>query len=89
MLKQADGRIRYQPPTPELAEKTARLIEEACEKQGVEMQALKSGSRRQAVSRLKSFLAAKLVNEYGLSMAETARRLGVSTAAIANSIRRR
>lgn len=89
MLKQADGRIRYQLPTAELAEKTARLIEEACEKQGVEMEALRSGSRRQAVSRLRSFLAAKLVNEYGLSMAETARRLGVSTAAIANSIRRR
>jgi hypothetical protein len=88
ILEEADGRVKYQLRSTDLANKAAELIEEVCKRQGVELEALRFGSRRRAVSKARSFLAAKLVNEYGLSLAEAARRLGVSTAAIANSIRR-
>jgi len=36
-----------------------------------------------------SYSAEKLVNEFGLSLAETARQLGVTTAPIANPHRRK
>ena len=41
------------------------------------------------VTQVRSQLAEELVKEYGLSLAETARQLGVTTAAIANAIRRK
>jgi putative transposase len=50
--------------------------------------ALKNGSRLRVVSKPRSDLAVLLVEEYGLSMAESARLLGVSTSAIAKVITR-
>jgi hypothetical protein len=40
-------------------------------------------------ARVRSVLSEKLVNELGLSLAETACQLGVTTAAIAASLRRK
>ena len=47
-----------------------------------------SGSRLKEVSKLRRSLALQLVNEFGLSLAESARQLGVSTSAIAQILRR-
>ena len=53
------------------------------------IEAIQSGSRIREVAQVRSHLAKRLVKECGLSLAETARRLGVSTAAIANALKRK
>ncbi len=62
-------------------------IEEACRKWGVTVTALRSGSRKGKLPRVRKQLAEKFVNEYGLTLAETARQLWVSTAAVSYMVR--
>ncbi len=59
-----------------------------CKKENVSVEALKSGSRRQKVSAIRSQLARKLVEEWGISLTEAGRRLGVSPSAIAKTLYR-
>lgn len=59
-----------------------RFIQATCEKEGIRIKELRSGSRRRTISKLRSQIALKLVEDYGISLAETARRLGVSTSGI-------
>ncbi len=59
-----------------------------CKKEEVNVEALKSGSRRHRVSMVRSQLAKKLVDELGLSLTETGRHLGVSPSAIAKTLYR-
>jgi len=65
------------------------LIEEMCRENQISIEALRSGSRISGVSRLRSELAETLVAGFGLSLAEAARQLGVTTSAIANGLRRK
>jgi len=89
LIKQADESIKYQFVDPEHLKGVVRLIEKVCKKKNVSYKAIKSGSRRKNVSQIRAQLIKKLVEDYGLSFAETARHLGVSTSAIANSLSRR
>lgn len=58
------------------------LILKACKKSGVHLEELRSGGRRKDMSRLRFKLACDLVRNHGVSLAETARHMGVSTAAV-------
>jgi len=49
---------------------------------------LQAGSRRPPLPKLRKAIALKLIREYGVSMAETARWLGISTSGVAQIIRR-
>jgi len=69
-------------------ENAVRMIKEACEERKVCLDHLKSGSRRPEVSSLRKELALLLLNEYGFSLAETARQLGISTSGIHAILRR-
>ena len=63
--------------------------EKMCRENQTSIEALRSGSRISGVSRLRCELAETLVADFGLSLAETARQLGVTTSAIANGLRRK
>lgn len=65
------------------------LILKACKGSGIHIDELRSGGRRREVSAVRSRLAADLVQEHGVSLAETARHLGVSTPAIWNLLLRK
>ena len=60
----------------------------SCKKENISVEALKSGSRRQKVSAIRSQLARKLVEEWGVSLTEAGRHLGVSPSAIAKTLYR-
>ena len=62
-------------------------IEDACSKAGITVAALRSGSRKGKLPRVRKKLAEKFVKEYGLSLAETARQLWVTTAAVSHMVR--
>ena len=89
MIKQADEKLKWQFSSGEHVKRAVELIDSVCKQRKVSIMALKSGSRLREVTQIRSQLAEKLVKEYGLSLAETARQLGVTTPAIANAIRRK
>jgi hypothetical protein len=83
-----DQRLRYQFPLAERIEKAEKILSAACTSAGLKEEALRAGGRRREMSRMRKVLAQRFVNELGLSQAEAGRLLGVSTPAIAWSLRR-
>jgi len=57
-------------------------IQKFCEQEKISVAAIQSGSRRQEISRVRKQLAQKLIEEWGYSLVETGRYLGVSPSAI-------
>jgi len=56
-----------------------------CE-ENINMKELRSGSRRQPVSRARALIANYIVKNFGVTLAEAARRLGVSTSAVSKML---
>ncbi len=53
-----------------------------CSDAGIRLQALQNGSRLPVVSRTRKILAEMLVLEYGLSLAETAKLIGITSSGV-------
>ncbi len=66
----------------------AKVIDEECENGGVSRKELNAGSRRRKVTMVRELIAARGVEEIGLSTAEIARHLGVNTSSITRAIER-
>ena len=62
-------------------------IEIQCKMENVAVAMLQSGSRRSPLPKLRRAIAVKLIYEYGVSLAETARRLGISISGVAQILR--
>ncbi len=88
IIKESEKRLKYQFPDGTLLKKSEQLIAKECNKEQISHQALKAGSRRRDISKVRFRLTIILVEKYGLSQAEVARLLGVSSSAIANTLRR-
>ena len=89
LLEEASQEIKHQIPNHDLLDRAEKEIRTVCKRENIEVAALRSTSRIPSVSRLRAHLAIKLVHELGLSLAETARQLGLSTSAVAQILRRR
>jgi hypothetical protein len=59
-----------------------------CKRQGASLEELQRGGRRGPLSAVRAELARQLVGRLGLSLAQAARHLGVSTAAISKILRK-
>ncbi|OQY09341.1 MAG: hypothetical protein B6I30_09970 [Desulfobacteraceae bacterium 4572_187] len=88
ILLEADKNIAGQISINELVIKAGKIILAACKENGVSVEALGGGSRRGALPGLRAQLAKELVEKLGLTMAETARQLGVTTSAISRIFER-
>jgi putative transposase len=82
VLKEAEARVRHSFLSIRAGEQVRRLIEEGCLEKGIYRAELEGGSLRGKVSHLRVELAHRLLQEFGLPLAEIARQLGVSTSAI-------
>ncbi len=89
ITKEADDRVKYQLSGHERRQKADSHITIICQREGINLEELKSGSRRGEVSRIRSKLALWLVEDCGIPLAEAGRQLGVSTSAVSKIIRRR
>jgi hypothetical protein len=89
LIQQSDKRRKVQFSATERLQQAVVLVKKVCKKKNVSVKALKSGNRRQNISMVRSQLAERLVEEYGLSLTETGRQLGVSPSAVAKSLIRR
>ncbi len=88
LIQEADQTRKKQFSIYERLQHAASHIEKICKAENVSVEALKSGSRRQKVSMIRSQLARKFVEEWGLPLTETGRLLGVSPSAIAKTLER-
>ncbi|MFC1869320.1 hypothetical protein ACFL0H_14470 [Thermodesulfobacteriota bacterium] len=88
IIKEAEARIKYQLPAKEHPRIIDEYIGNLCKNEGISVKELRSGSRRNEVSAVRVGIAIELVKEYGVSLAEVARQVGVSTSAISKIINR-
>jgi hypothetical protein len=88
MVAQATDRVARQLPIDQRRARAEAHIQEACKKAGIGIEALRSGSRVGVLPGLRRELTRFLVLELGLTRAEAARRLGVSTSGVAQILRR-
>ena len=89
VLREAEERIRRQLAVRRNQSGIGEAIEQVCRQAGVSTRELQAGSRRRTVSKIRALLAQRLVSDFGLSLAEVARQLGVSLSAIAKSLQNR
>ena len=75
MIRHAEEKVKYQLPAMELQKSIKEEIENHCKNEKVPVAMLESGSRRPPLPKLRRAIALKLINEYGVSLAETARRV--------------
>jgi len=88
ILQEADENERRQMAPAEGKRKIAEVVEGVCKREGVKVQELKAGGRRAEVSQARSEIAVVLVKDYGVSFAEVARNVGVTTSGIFRILRR-
>lgn len=83
ILEETDLARRYRLVNLDREKSSFELIERCCKGNDVSIEALRGGSRMRQVSKVRKELSLRLIEELGLSFAETARLLGVSTSGIA------
>jgi DNA-directed RNA polymerase specialized sigma24 family protein len=88
IIKEAEANLRYQFPANEHPEKIGQFIAKVCKNEKVPIEELNAGSRRREASRVRARIAIGLVKTHGVSLAEVARQLGVSTSAVSKIIKR-
>ncbi len=88
IIREVDLSQKYRYSDLERKEKAIDTIKTECKRQGVSVDALQAGSRRRPVAKIRSELASVLVDEFGLTLAEVARLLGVTTSAVNRAINR-
>jgi REP element-mobilizing transposase RayT/predicted transcriptional regulator len=86
IMKEADEQIKHQIPINKIREKIQERIERICKTEKVLIQELLSGSRRGQLPQIRAKIALSLVKEYGISLAELGRQLGVTTAAVSRML---
>lgn len=89
ILNEAELAKRYRLANLDRKKMASELIEGCCQDSGVSIEALRGGSRLRHISKVRRELAYRLTSELGLTLAETARLLGVSTSGVAKILVRR
>ena len=89
LLREADEKSKHRLSGEARREKADRMICELCRREKVGIEEVKGGSRRGRIPGIRSELAGRLIEECGLSLAETGRQLGITTSAVSQAIRKR
>jgi putative transposase len=88
ILAEAEKGLRRQIHGREKTNIITRVVGDYCAKEGIPEREIVQGGQRWKVAKARGMIALQLRREWGISLAEIARHLGVSTSAIANSIRK-
>ncbi len=88
ILKEAEEKTTRQLKLRRSGKTIDKIIEEECKKERISPNELKGGGRRRKVSTLRATIAKRGLDELGLSMAEIARHVGVTTSSIAKMVER-
>ena len=74
--------------TKKSSDKRSEWVVEGCKKRGISVTELRSGSRRGVTAQVRAEIARKLVEDYGLTLAEVARQVGISTSGVSKLLSR-
>lgn len=88
IMREADHRARYQVEGSKVREKAEMFIENVCKKENINTKELRMGAKRGRIGQIRSQIAQHLVEDYGIPLAEVARKLGVTTSAISKVMNR-
>jgi len=88
MLAAGDARQQTQHARAHRLRQAQALLRRRCRRAQVGVEELRLGSRRRRVARVRAALAVHLVTRLGLSLAEAARQLGISTSGVAKAVAR-
>ena len=88
VYKELEEKTRLQLKLRRTGRTINKIIDEECEENKLSVHELKGGSRRRKVCSLRIQIAKRGLDELGLSMAEIARHVGVSTSGIARAVKR-
>jgi hypothetical protein len=88
IFKELEEKIRLQLKLRRTGRTISKIIDQECEGNNISVHELKGGSRRRRVCASRTRIAKRGLDELGLSLAEIARNLGVSTSGIARAIKR-
>ena len=88
MLARGDDRAKRQVARAKRLHEAEGIIRQACQRKGISDEELRMGGRRRQISAVRAHLAVHLVTQCGLSLADAARQLGVSTSGIAKAVAR-
>jgi putative transposase len=88
MLAAGDARQQAQQARGQRLRQAQALLRQRCRREQVGLEELRLGSRRRRIAAVRARLAVHLVTRLGLSLAEAARQLGVSTSGIAKAVAR-
>jgi len=88
VIKEADAKIKFQLPVSGNHQKIGEFISKMCKTEKVSIDELAGGSRRKEVSGVRKRIAIELARSHGGALAEIARRVGGSTLAISEIIKR-
>jgi len=87
-LKEAEEKIRLQLKHRRAGGTLVQIIDQECDRAQISPKELEGGSRRRVVSAMRIKIAKRGLDELGLSLAEIARHVGVSTSGLARAIKR-
>jgi REP element-mobilizing transposase RayT len=88
ILKEAEEKTLLQLKLRRAGKTLSKIIDQECDRSKISPKELKGGSRRREVSALRIKIAKRGLDELGLSLAEIARHVGVSTSGIARAVKR-
>lgn len=88
LLIRDEERLRRTYARVDRSRQMEELIRRICNSAGINLGELQLGGRRRDVAKVRARLARTLVGDYGATLADAARRLGVSTSAIAKVLER-
>ena len=89
ILEETEERIRNYYTADEKKAKIREVVKETCRKNNINIEELCHGGRRQNVSLARAQAAHILIENFGITLAEVARNLGVTTSAIFNILKRK
>jgi REP element-mobilizing transposase RayT len=89
VLAEAEARVQRQQAARRQSGRVERVIAAACKKSGASVTELRSGSRRGKLPTIRAALACKLVQDFGVAIADVARQLGISTSGVSKILIRR
>ena len=88
VLSESGELLRNRPRALERSKRIETILREECQKGKIELGELRMGGRRGEIPRVRSEITQQLVKTLGMSLAEVARLLGVSTSAISKILQR-
>jgi REP-associated tyrosine transposase len=88
MLQAGEARPKLQHTRTQRLQAAQALVRQRCAREHLSAEELRMGGRRRRLSAVRAQLAVHLVTRLGLSLADAARQLGVSTSGIAKAVAR-